>query len=74
MDNTMWNTHFVLGRLYARLKEYKQAEQYLTKSLEINPEQPLAYKELSTIYAATGRPQLANEYELKGKEYESKSK
>jgi hypothetical protein len=29
---------------------------------------------LSTIYAATGRPQLANEYELKGKEYESKSK
>jgi len=44
-----------LGIAYARMEDYKNAEENLNKAREINPKHPVVLNELGLVYRKTGR-------------------
>ncbi len=60
--------HHRLGRVYARLEDYANAEAALTRAIEIDAEYAPAYRELAAIYRAQRRFDEAVEVEARAAE------
>lgn len=57
--------NFSLGHLYQELKEFDNAIIYYNKTIELEPDNPLPYFNLSLIYETKGDSKLQNYYRTK---------
>jgi tetratricopeptide (TPR) repeat protein len=61
LDNTRWESHYELGALLANKHSYTAAAAELSRSIELNPNQPTPHYQLARVYDRLGQPERAKE-------------
>lgn len=59
LDDRYWQSHFELGMLLARRREWPAAAAELARSVELNPTNAPAHFQLARVYDKLGKPDLA---------------
>lgn len=73
-DPDFLTTQYNIGYNYYLLKEYQKAIPYLTKAIQLHPENPHPYKTRALCFAAMNRTQEAAEDNKRAKELEGEKK
>jgi len=53
------DSHFEIGALLAKMRDFESAEKHLKRSVELNPKSSKAHYHLSRVYARLGKNELA---------------
>jgi tetratricopeptide (TPR) repeat protein len=61
LDNTRWESHCELGALLANKHSYTEAAAELSRSIELNPNQPTPHYQLARVYDRLGEPERAKQ-------------
>jgi tetratricopeptide (TPR) repeat protein len=61
LDNNRWESHYELGALLANKHDYTDAAAELSRSIELNPNQPGSHYQLARVYDRLGQPERAKE-------------
>ena len=61
LDNGRWESHYELGALLANKPSYAEAAAELTRSIELNPNQPTPHYQLARVYDRLGQPERAKQ-------------
>jgi Flp pilus assembly protein TadD len=54
-----WEAHYELGVLLANKHQFQQSAAELTRSIELDPKQPMPHYHLARVYDRLGQPELA---------------
>jgi tetratricopeptide (TPR) repeat protein len=63
--NEIFVTYYNLGRIYAKLKDYKKALSFYHRALVLNPDHAPSYNNIASIMERQGKPKLAHNYLIK---------
>ena len=59
IDGARWESHYELGVLQVKKRQYEAALGELTRSIELEPKQPTAHYQLARVYDRLGQPEKA---------------
>jgi uncharacterized protein HemY len=59
LNGAFWESHLELGALLAGQGKWPEAARELSRSIELNPDQPRPHYELARVYLRLGKPDLA---------------
>jgi len=59
LDANDWEAHYELGVLLANKHQYQQSAAELTRSIELDPKQPMPHYHLARVYDRLGQPERA---------------
>jgi Flp pilus assembly protein TadD len=59
LNGKYWESHFELGTVLEKKRDYPAAALELQKSIELNPKDPTAHYHLARVYDRLGKPELA---------------
>ncbi len=59
LESKNWEAHYELGVLLANKHQYQQSAAELTRSIELDPKQPMPHYHLARVYDRLGQPERA---------------
>jgi tetratricopeptide (TPR) repeat protein len=59
IDNRKWESHYELGVLLAKKRDYEGALAELVRCTNLDPKQPTPHYQLARLYARVGQPEKA---------------
>jgi tetratricopeptide (TPR) repeat protein len=59
IDGARWESHYELGVLELKKRQYQAALAELSRSIELEPKQPTAHYQLARVYDRLGQPDKA---------------
>ena len=59
LNSAYWESHFELGNVLEKKQDYPDAAVEIEKSIQLNPKNSAAHRDLARIYDRLGKPELA---------------